>query len=555
LFFPSAEGFAIGVSLGFGLFCVNFVVDFIISKFLKDPIFVLRRTLVLSLFSWVFWLLFIIIGAILGEFFGFVFWIKLCLLGFATLITLRSVVFFSVSSANLGRRLFAILAQPFACVILFVLFWIYRGITPLDYVPFILLSPVVGVLSAAFFISILDKIGQKAYNVPSINVFKAFMLNWVAALNTPLEGFLERMGGDTDVEVSVLKFASTNNKATIIVPLVHPGPFKNIGSSVLPSLLKREFEKAYGGDACVPLGLLGHELDAASQVQNHKIVDQVIRSSGIEPSIDVASPFVRVSNGFVSASCQVFGKIAFLSFTLSPRTTEDLPQELSVIVREEAAKLGFESAVVVNAHNSLTGNPEIEASLETLREVASKSLQKAASMSCGRFEVGSATLRPSEYTLKEGMGDGGITTLVVKVLDQKIAYVVVDGNNMVSGLREELLSALSVAGFEGEIFTTDTHAVSAVVVGRRGYHPVGEAMDHGRFIEYVKEVLVTAESRLEGCKAGYVRLVVPNVRVIGSDCLESISLLVDKTIQRAKQILVPIFAAEGLLLILFLAFL
>jgi putative membrane protein len=321
-------------------------------------------------------------------------------------------------------------------------------------------------------------------------------------------------------------------------------------------MLKQEFEKEYGCDACVPLGLLGHELDAASQAQNHKIINHVLNSAKFHASVDKATPFVRVSEGFVTVSCQVFGKIAFLSFTLAPKTTEDLPQELGSIVREEAEKQGFAHSIVVNAHNSLTDTVEIEASLDTLRETASKCLKKAASLPSYPFEVGTATVYPNEFSLKDGMGTGGITTIVIKVAEQKNAYVVIDGNNMVSGLREKILSALSSAGFqESEVFTTDTHAVSAVVLGRRGYHPVGEAMNQEALISYIKEAALTAADRLERCKAGCLRIMVPKVRVIGGECLESLTVLVDKTIQRAKRIVVPVFALEGLILILLLAIL
>ena len=79
--------------------------------------------------------------------------------------------------------------------------------------------------------------------------------------------------------------------------------------------------------------------------------------------------------------------------------------------------------------------------------------------------VGAATVYPKEFTLKDGMGAGGITATVVQVGKQKTAYVVIDGNNMISGLREKILAALTSVGFdESEVFTTDTHAVSALVV-------------------------------------------------------------------------------------------
>ncbi len=555
--FPSVDGLINGLLLAGVLFTVNFFFDWVISKaVLGDPIFVLRRTAALSYFGWIFWLFFITIGVVFGVAFNFLWWVKLCLLGFAALLTLRAVVFFAASSASSARRLVAVLLQPLPCILPFVALWTNLNVAPIDYLPFLVVSPIVACATAAIFVSLLDRMGQKMYDISSMTIFKAFMLNWVSALNAPLEAFFEKLGEDEDVEVSFLKFDSSKPKAAIIVPLVHPGPFKNIGSSLLPSMLKHEYEKEYGGDACVPLGLLGHELDAASQAQNHKIINHILRSAKFPSSSDKATQFVKVSEGFVAASCQIFGKTALLSFTLAPKTTEDLPQELGGIVREAAEKLGLDHAIVVNAHNSLTSNVNIEASIETLRDVAAKCLQKAVSLSSYPFEVGTATIYPQEFTLKDGMGTGGITAIVVKVAEQKTAYVVIDGNNMVSGLREKILSTLTAEGFqESEVFTTDTHAVSAVVLGQRGYHPVGEAMNQDTLINHIKTAVQTAAGKLETCKAGCLSTVVPNVRVIGGGCLASLTVLVDKTLQKAKRIVVPIFATEGLLLILLLALL
>ncbi len=94
-----------------------------------------------------------------------------------------------------------------------------------------------------------------------------------------LKNFLKKWAKTRILKLRLLKFDSSKPKAAIIVPLVHPGPFKNIGSSLLPSLLKHGFEKEFGCDTCTPLGILGHELDLASQAQNQKIVSQVIASA------------------------------------------------------------------------------------------------------------------------------------------------------------------------------------------------------------------------------------------------------------------------------------
>ena len=554
--FASIGGLVNGLFLGASLLVLNLFFDYVVSKIvLRDPIFVLRRTAVLSVFCWIFLIVFVASGVILGALFGVLWWVKICLLGFSAVFTLRVVVFLASSSVGFTRGIIAALLQPLPCLIPFVVFWArLPGGIPISVLLYLVVSLTAGFASAFLYVSLLDRVGRRAYGMPTIPLFRAFMLNWVAALNEPLEGFFEKLGEDEDVEVSFLKFDSSVSKAAIIVPLVHPGPFKNVGSSLLPSMLKSEFEKAFRCVACVPLGILGHELDLASQKQDLRIVNEVISSARFIGSADKATPFVKATAGFATVSCQVFGETVLLSFTLAPKTTEDLPQELGRIVREEADKRGLKCAIVINAHNSIDEVGDMAESLDTLSDVASSCLDKAVSLPSESFEVGAHSVFPKDFSLKDGMGPGGITVIVVKVAEQKTAYVVIDGNNMITGLREKILDALASAGFdEGEVFTTDTHAVSAVVLGSRGYHPVGEVMNHTTLIDHINAAAAEAVRNLENCTAGGLRITVPKVRVIGEARLESLSLLVDKALKRARQLLIPIFGIEGLLLVLLLA--
>jgi putative membrane protein len=192
----------------------------------------------------------------------------------------------------------------------------------------------------------------------------------------------------------------------------------------------------------------------------------------------------------------------------------------------------------------------------SLEIVATRCLEKASSLQHLPFDVGAATVTPKEFTLADGMGPGGITAVVVKVGGQKTAYVVIDGNNMVSGLREHILGALRSVGFDdAEVFTTDTHAVNAVILSDRGYHPVGEAMDNEKLIGYIKEATLAALVKLE--RVGNVcccKVTVPNTKVIGAKQLETLCLLTDEAIQKAKKIAGPIFAFSGLALMLSLLF-
>ena len=60
------------------------------------------------------------------------------------------------------------------------------------------------------------------------------------------------------------------------------------------------------------------------------------------------------------------------------------------------------------------------------------------------------------------MGTGGITVIVVQVENRKTTYVIIDGNNMIPGLREKLLSALGLLVLMKAKFSPPTPMRSAL---------------------------------------------------------------------------------------------
>lgn len=556
ILFHTIERVLLGFSLGWLLFVIGFFFDYLSNiLFLRnDPIYDLRRTSTVSLFSLGLWFLFILFGSAIGSLFGLSWWIRLVLLGFSGVLILRLIVFQSSSSTSLDRTVMVSFLQPFSCLLPFLLFWIQMGYNiSFSMCFFLTLSPIISFFSVRSFLFLLNRVGEQTLKIPALSLFKAFLLNWVVGLNAPFEEFLERLGEEQDVNVSLLKFDANKPKVVIVVPSVHPGPFKNVGSSLLPSLLKIALEERLSYVTCVMLGMQGHELDLASQFQNQKVINHVVKSMDFETRESTATPSVKVSHDLVTVCCQIFGKTAFLSFTLAPNTTEDLPQELGLFVRQESEKHGLACCVAVNAHNSINNTLQMPVALETLKAAAAACLKRATLLKRLPFQVGASTIIPQEFSLEDGMGAGGITVTTVKVGEQKTAYVVIDGNNMVSGLREKILSVLqSLSIDEGEIFTTDTHSVSAVILGKRGYHPIGEVMDNEKLIDYIKEAALKALSSLEPAKAACNNIVIPNVKVIGEKRLFALSLLIERSLQRARRAVIPLFGSIGLVLMLFL---
>lgn len=555
---PSPNGLIGGLLLGLGFLVVNLIVDYIVKSFVleRETIYDLRRILALSLFCWALWFIFIFVGiaaAILAE---SAWLVRLTLLGFSAVMIFRLTVFSSTSSMNHKRLAMASLLHPFFCIVPLTILWtetIYLNVFTLSV--FFVISPIVSFVSVWVFLSFVNSVGKRTLGVRSLLLFKAFMLNWVLDLNSPFEELLEKLGEERDVELSLMEFRTSRTKAVMIIPSVHPGPFKNIGSSLLPYLLKTSVESEFDCVTCVPHGLLGHEYDLASQLQNRRVIASVVTSLKKLRTYEAnASSFVKISDGLATACGQVFGKSVIISLTLAPKTIEDLPHDLGSFVRKKAEKLGLNLCAIVNAHNSINGVTDAEDSLESLKNVAAMCLKKAGSLEQLPFEIGAATIKPKGFTLADGMGAGGITVIMLKRNIEKIAYVVIDGNNMISGLRETIISSLNSLGIgKSEIFTTDTHSVNALVLTGHGYHPVGEVMDRKKLVDYIKMAALDAADNLESARVSCFKISTHS-KVIGERQLETLCLLIDETLQKAKSTIIPIFAVCGLLLMSLLIF-
>jgi len=391
--------------------------------------------------------------------------------------------------------------------------------------------------------------GTKILGIKSLSVLKVFMANWAEDLNEPLESLLENLSVERSIKLSVIMFRAEGKvKAAIVVPAFHPGPFKNVGSSALPYLIQKELGNKLKCTVSVPHGLSGHDLDLASQTQNQKIIEKISKMVDVSNFDSTTTPLMRVQKNGAHASCQIFGKCALFTLTLAPQTMEDLPPDLEAFITEEARKRGLSLAITVDAHNSIEGPFHVERAISPLKEAAVASLKTALKSQKNSLQVGAANFVPTDFSLEDGMGLGGICAIAMKVKDQLIVYITVDGNNMVSGLRERILQRLNELGFtDGEVLTTDTHAVNGIVLTPRGYHPLGEVMDQEKLIKYIEQAATSARSNLEPAEAAWFTEVTPNVRVIGEKQVGKLCMLAEKAFLHAKRLASIIFPLVGLI--------
>jgi len=553
-------GLALGLTLGITFFTLTIASDSVIHfvSVKIDPVFSFRRCTALSVYALLGWLV-LTIGGVLANQLAPGVWFKFLVFGFCAALALRLLVFLAVSFANLTKIVVFAGLQP----VLYTVSVVYTASATrafnlgLPLLAFFAFSILVTVAAISIYVYFVDRVGVAILGVGSFSVLKAFMANWTEDLNAPFERLFERFSQKSEIQTSAMSFRNHEGavKAIMIIPAFHPGPFKNVGSSALPYLLQQAVEDKF--ENCivmVPHGLSGHNLDLATQAENQTVLERTLKLTDASRFGPNATPFLHMKRNGANVGCQAFNGCALVTLTLAPETMEDLPPELNHLIINAAKKNKFLTAIAVDAHNSINGPFRVDEAVKPLQEAALASLEETAKLQTAEFQVGVTRVTPKEFGLKEGMGPGGIAVLVVKTADQITAYVTIDGNNMIMGLREKILAALAEMGVSGgEVFTTDTHMVNAVVMNARGYHPVGEVVDHAALIGHIKQATMAAMKNLEPSEAAWATDTVSNVKVIGEQQIAALSTLLDRAMKRARNLAVSVFPlASAVLAALFL---
>jgi putative membrane protein len=518
----------------------------------EDPLFYLRRCVAFSFFTILVWVVIFLACSFLALVPSFVFPGFAVIMGLFAVMPLRSAVVFSMSKTSFARRTLFALAEPtftaFSVVLIFG--------EPFGRVAFgLVLSSLLGLAFAFALITTIEFQGRRAIGISPIRMFRAFLTDWLEAKNGELEACLNDLGIEERIDVATFGFRRKTDrkmKSVILVSTFHPGPFLNIGSSVMPFLFSSVMQRRYGAVGVVPHGVSGHELNLVSQEQNARVIEWVLENLNTAKYIGSATTVRRSTNDLATATCQVFDGSAMVTMTAAPYDMEDIPSELASHLNTQTFGR-FRHLALIDAHNSLTQEtimpPERVAALE---QAALSSLESIRDEAHSSFKVGVAHRIPREFTLKDGFGPGGIVVIGIEVGEQRFAYITIDGNNMVKGLREDILATARQVGFQdGEVMTTDTHMVNGVVSAPLGYHLVGEVVPRSILLNHINAACQEAIGGLEPCEVGVVsgQLV---LKTLGSNSFKRVMTLVYKNAKLTSLTLFPIAIILAALSLIFL---
>ncbi|MFB6103508.1 MAG: DUF2070 family protein [Halobacteriaceae archaeon] len=393
--------------------------------------------------------------------------------------------------------------------------------TPMDFAMLAVASAVFGTASYGF-IRLIDRPWRRALGVSVLDFVRGFV-GHIAAGSQELEAFFAAIGEDAIVPVTVLAARRRDDgteKARFVLPMIHPGPMGEIGGGNLP----RRVAEISDGVGFPPHATAGHDFNLVSRAEVETLVAAANRAHDAVTYHRTATPSVVTSVGDATITGQRFGEDALLVTSYAPGFADDVEYGVGLAATAEARAAGLEDVLLVDAHNSnnglegedlghvSTGSPRAVDTLAAANE-AGTALAAAAT---DDLSMGVAWT-PTEWTPGEGIGPLGVRVAVTEVGDDRTAYVLIDGNNMVPGLRDRLLDALEAVD-HAEIMTTDTHVVNTV----QSTNQVGEAIDHAALESVVTDLVADAIDDVEPVEAG-VGTANAEVTVFGTDRTETLA--------------------------------
>jgi len=384
------------------------------------------------------------------------------------------------------------------------------------------------------FLAVIDRPWKRGLGVSVLDFLEGF-LGHIAEGTRELEDFFEQIGEEAVVPVTVLSFRRTEaaqrtaggvrEKARFVLPMIHPGPMGEIGGGNLPERVAR----STGALAFPPHATAGHDFNLVTAREVDTLLGAAAAAMDDIDYGTTGSAAVRATDGEATILGQAFGDGLLLVSTYAPNHADDVEYAVGLSAAAEARTNGFEDAMLVDAHNSNRGFEE-EGDLGHVTPGSRRSfemIQAAAEAGERLFAADRVPLRlgtawsETDWDPDDGIGPLGIRVAVLEAGDQRIAYVLVDGNNMTPALREAVVDRLTGGSHPvdvAEVMTTDTHVVNLVDADNR----VGMALPNEEFCDTVERLVGTALDDLEPVEAGMATRNA-EVTVFGNDRTETLA--------------------------------
>ncbi|MBS7251976.1 MAG: DUF2070 family protein [Candidatus Freyarchaeota archaeon] len=409
----------------FALSVASILSAFLIQANIKEGFLNFRRIIGLTFFELFILGVILIIGAGVSRVFNDSLIIeKIYFISCGALTAFGAIIIGSTTQLKIPRLFMVGISQPFLIILFHLLvLYMFGFINELNIYSLLVVFLFMSVLSflvAGWYIVSIEKVGKEILGYSTFTLFRAF----IEAIMLDKTGFLERLlkmlavVGKT--EIMIYDFDGKNIKGKIVAPLIHPGPFREFGSSKLPTKLAQKLKET-GVSPLIFHTPTTHEKDLIFSNECDLIVNSVL-SLRTSSKGDGMSRSITKKKGDVTVTCQILDGVPLVVITRSPIPTEDLPERINEICIKKLAEMGFSDGVIVDAHNAMDEDYKEfgKKDEEDLLEVLEKCIEELKKEPPSKGLVGFSNSKIDGYSLSDGFGDAGIMVMIIEVKGQRI---------------------------------------------------------------------------------------------------------------------------------------
>jgi len=321
------------------------------------------------------------------------------------------------------------------------------------------------IITAAFYYSV-DRIALNKLGVKLPKITQGVLDAWMVEYTEGFEKLLESNSIKIKTKTYCIKLKKDGSSSCIIIPPVHPGPFKGVGSYNITEVIAEHFKKKGFDNVIVLHSASNHDMNLPSKRSMMEYIAQL--DAGAEEKVIKAFKIFK-EEGKYFAYHGISTDVCDLVITMPKITMDDFPMGFMQILYNENKKRE-KDLIIVDSHSNLSsyvGNVDfyeplkIKTPLPDLKELyfAVEKLD-----SSDMEEVGKCGVYRIEFS-------DGYSRL-------KILYV--DSNNALPNVREAIYESTGYL-----VVTSDTHVIKTLA-NRKGYWAFGELTDIQKIIKMIK---------------------------------------------------------------------
>ena len=321
------------------------------------------------------------------------------------------------------------------------------------------------VITAAFYYSV-DRMTLNKLGVKLSKITQGVLDAWMVEYTEGFEKLLESNSIKIKTKTYCIKLKQDGSNSCIIIPPVHPGPFKGVGSYNITEVIAEHFKKKGFDDVIVLHSASNHDMNLPSKRSMMEYIAQ-LDTGAEEKAIKAYKVFKEEGRYF--AYHGISTDVCDLVIMMPKITMDDFPMGFMQILYNENKKRE-KDLIIVDSHSNLSsyvGNVDFYEPLKIKTPLPDfKELYFAVEKldSSNMEEVGKCGVYRIEFS-------DGYSRL-------KILYV--DSNNALPNVREAIYESTGYL-----VVTSDTHTVKTFA-NRKGYWAFGELTDIQKIIKMIK---------------------------------------------------------------------